>query len=92
MVTYAEAAFEVFTFKFIENDVKRISKLRGLTGNKLMMAAFNEQAPVVHLNGMAIDSDTDEQLTSVHVRRCAVRDPQPAWSRDRPYRLTRPVP
>jgi uncharacterized protein (TIGR02391 family) len=57
---YSEAAFEAF--KFIEKEVKRISKLRGLTGNKLMMAAFNEQAPVVYLNGMATDSDKDEQF------------------------------
>ncbi|MFD4422088.1 TIGR02391 family protein [Agromyces sp. NPDC058484] len=57
---YPEATFEAF--KFVEKEVKRISQLRGLTGNKLMMAAFNEQAPVVHLNGMATDSDKDEQF------------------------------
>jgi uncharacterized protein (TIGR02391 family) len=57
---YPEATFEAF--KFVEQEVKRISKLRGLTGNKLMMAAFNEQAPVVYLNAMATDSEKDEQF------------------------------
>jgi uncharacterized protein (TIGR02391 family) len=57
---YAESAFEAF--KFIEKEVKRISALRGITGNKLMMAAFNEQNPVVALNSMQSDSDKDEQF------------------------------
>lgn len=57
---YPEATFEAF--KFVEKEVKRISALRGLTGNKLMMAAFNEQTPVIHLNGMTSDSDKDEQF------------------------------
>ncbi|WP_309615469.1 TIGR02391 family protein [Salinibacterium sp.] len=57
---YPESTFEAF--KFVEKEVKRISALRGLTGNKLMMAAFNEQSPVIHLNGMASDSDKDEQF------------------------------
>ena len=57
---YPESTFEAF--KFVEKEVKRISALRGLTGNKLMMAAFNEQAPVIHLNGLASDSDKDEQF------------------------------
>ncbi len=57
---YPEAAFEAF--KYIEKEVKRISKLSRSTGNGLMMAAFNEQTPVVHLNGMATDSDKDEQF------------------------------
>ena len=57
---YPESTFEAF--KFVEKEVKRISALRGLAGNKLMMAAFNEQAPVIHLNGMVGDSDKDEQF------------------------------
>jgi len=57
---YPESTF--LAFKFVEKEVKRISQLRGITGNKLMMAAFNEQAPVVPLNAMATDSDRDEQF------------------------------
>ncbi|KQR20639.1 hypothetical protein ASF79_14225 [Agreia sp. Leaf335] len=57
---YAEATFEAF--KYVEKEVKRISKIQGLTGNKLMMAAFNEQNPIVALNSMATDSDKDEQF------------------------------
>jgi len=57
---YPESTFEAF--KFVEKEAKRISALQGLTGNKLMMAALNEQAPVLYLNGMASDSDKDEQF------------------------------
>ena len=57
---YPEAAFEAF--KYVEKEVKRIAGTRGLTGNKLMMAVFNEQSPMIHLNGMATDSDKDEQF------------------------------
>lgn len=48
-------------FKFIENEVKRISGLRGKTGYNLMMDAFNENSPKVQLNGLATESDIDEQ-------------------------------
>jgi uncharacterized protein (TIGR02391 family) len=56
---YAEASFEAF--KFVEKEVKRISGIRGLTGSKLMMAAFNPENPLVTLNPGATDSDTGER-------------------------------
>jgi len=57
---YPESTF--LAFKFVEKEVKRISQLRRINGNALMMAAFNEPAPVVSLNAMATYSDKDEQF------------------------------
>lgn len=57
---YADAAFTAF--KFVEHEVKRVSKLRRLTGHGLMMKAFDENDPVLALNAGATDSDRDEQL------------------------------
>ncbi len=57
---FSDAAFTAF--KFIEQEVKRITGLRGLTGNKLMMAAFDEANAGVKLNAGATDSDKDEQF------------------------------
>ena len=74
---YGESAFEAF--KFLEKEVKRISRLRGLTGNKLMMAAFNEQNPVVRLNTLASDSDRDEQFGYRYIfagAQSAIRNPR----------------
>jgi uncharacterized protein (TIGR02391 family) len=56
----ADATFTAF--KFIEQEVKRITGLRGLTGYKLMMAAFDEANAGVKLNGGQSDSDKDEQF------------------------------
>jgi uncharacterized protein (TIGR02391 family) len=54
-----QAVFEAF--KFIEKEVKRISKLRGKTGYALMMEAFNEQNAKIKLNSLLTDTDVDEQ-------------------------------
>ena len=54
-----QAVFEAF--KFIEKEVKRISKLRGKTGYALMMEAFNEQNPKIKLNSLTSDTEIDEQ-------------------------------
>jgi len=61
---YSHATFEAF--KFIDNQVKRISGIKD-TGFSLMMAAFDQKAPKVQLNDLATMSDTDEQLGFRHV-------------------------
>lgn len=48
-------------FKFIEKEVKRISRLRGKTGYPLMMDAFNENNAKIELNALSTDSEIDEQ-------------------------------
>ncbi len=55
-----QSVFEAF--KFIEKEVKRISGVRGKTGYPLMMDAFNENGPKVQLNGLASESEIDEQM------------------------------
>lgn len=54
-----QAVFEAF--KFIEKEVKRISQLRGKTGYALMMDALNESNAKIKLNGLATESEVDEQ-------------------------------
>jgi uncharacterized protein (TIGR02391 family) len=54
-----QAVFEAF--KFIENEVKRISMLKGKTGFALMMDAFNENNAKIKLNNLATESEIDEQ-------------------------------
>lgn len=54
-----QAVFEAF--KFIEKEVKRISRLRNKTGYALMMDAFNESNAKIKLNQLATDSEVDEQ-------------------------------
>jgi uncharacterized protein (TIGR02391 family) len=56
---WEQAVFEAF--KYIEKEVKRISGLRGKTGYALMMDAFNEANAKVRLNGLATESEIDEQ-------------------------------
>jgi uncharacterized protein (TIGR02391 family) len=56
---WEQSVFEAF--KFIEKEVKRISRIRGKTGYTLMMDAFNENSPKVQLNGLATESEIDEQ-------------------------------
>jgi uncharacterized protein (TIGR02391 family) len=56
---WENSVFEAF--KFIEKEVKRISGIRGKTGYQLMMDAFNENGPKVQLNGLATESEVDEQ-------------------------------
>lgn len=48
-------------FKFIDNEVKRISGLKGKTGYALMIEAFNENSPKIKLNALSTDSGMDEQ-------------------------------
>lgn len=54
-----QSVFEAF--KFVEKEVKRISKLRGKTGYALMMDAFNEANAKIRLNALTTDSEVDEQ-------------------------------
>jgi uncharacterized protein (TIGR02391 family) len=56
---WEQSVFEAF--KFIEKEVKRISGIRVKTGYQLMMDAFNENSPKVQLNGLATESEIDEQ-------------------------------
>ncbi|MFJ6791807.1 TIGR02391 family protein [Streptomyces angustmyceticus] len=54
-----QSAFEAF--KFIEKEVKRISKLQNKTGYALMMDAFNETNAKIRLNRLTTESEFDEQ-------------------------------
>lgn len=54
-----QSVFEAF--KFIEKEVKRISKLQNKTGYALMMDAFNENNAKIKLNHLATESEIDEQ-------------------------------
>ncbi|MDF1620976.1 TIGR02391 family protein [Pseudothioclava nitratireducens] len=55
---YSQATFE--TFKYIDNKVKRLSKLKE-NGFKLMMTAFNEANPKIKLTALSNESEIDEQ-------------------------------
>jgi uncharacterized protein (TIGR02391 family) len=57
---WEQSVFEAF--KFIEKEVKRISGVRRKTGYQLMMDVFNENSPKVQLNGLATESQLDEQM------------------------------
>jgi uncharacterized protein (TIGR02391 family) len=57
---WEQSVFEAF--KFIEKEVKRVSGIHGKTGYPLMMDAFNENNPKVRLNGLATESEIDEQM------------------------------
>lgn len=57
---FADAAFTAF--KFIEQEVKHLSGLRRMTGNALMMKAFDENDPSLAINARVTDSDRDEQF------------------------------
>lgn len=56
---YSHATFDAF--KYIDKEVSRISS-KADTGYKLMMAAFNEQNPIIKLNDLSSSSKIDEQL------------------------------
>jgi uncharacterized protein (TIGR02391 family) len=62
---FSEATFEAF--KFIENEVKRLGKLRGVTGFAAMMKAFDESNPSIRLNSLQSDTDIDEQRGYRHM-------------------------
>lgn len=55
---YSQATFEAY--KFVDTEVQRHSGLSE-SGFKLMMAAFNEASPLVHLTQMGNQSEVDEQ-------------------------------
>ncbi|MCK4795661.1 MAG: TIGR02391 family protein, partial [Desulfobacteraceae bacterium] len=55
---YPQATFEAF--KYLDKQVARIAK-SSLTGYKLMMAAFDDQKPMMQLTPLSNDSDRDEQ-------------------------------
>ena len=56
---WEESVFQAF--KFIEQEVKRISGVRGRTGYALMMDAFNESNARIKINSLVTDSEIDEQ-------------------------------
>jgi uncharacterized protein (TIGR02391 family) len=56
---WEQSVFEAF--KFIEKEIERISGIRNKTGYPLMMDALNEDSPKVQLNGLATESEIDEQ-------------------------------
>jgi uncharacterized protein (TIGR02391 family) len=56
---YSYATFEAF--KYIDKEVARLAS-KSETGYKLMMAAFNEQNPLIKLNDLSSMSKVDEQL------------------------------
>ena len=55
---WEQSVFEAF--KFIDNEVKRLSGVKG-TGYKVMMAAFNEDKALIKLNALVTESEIDEQ-------------------------------
>jgi len=57
---FPEATFAASVY--LDNLVKRLSNLKGKTGYKLMMDAFNEEAPKVRVNGLESESERDEQV------------------------------
>jgi len=74
---YAEATFEAF--KFIEAEIKRISKIKGSTGFALMMDALNEVKPKIQLTALVSESDVDEQKGFRHMfagAQSAIRNPR----------------
>ncbi len=76
---YAEATFEAF--KFIEGEVKRISKLKGpnSVGFALMMNALDEHKPKVQINALSTDTEIDEQRGFRHIfagAQSAIRNPR----------------
>jgi uncharacterized protein (TIGR02391 family) len=54
----AQSTFEAF--KFLENQVVRLAKVNS-NGYKLMMAAFNDQQPLIQLTPLLTVSEKDEQ-------------------------------
>ena len=48
-------------FKYLEAEVKRMSKLRGKTGVPLVSHVFGSTPPMIALNAGLTDSDLDEQ-------------------------------
>jgi len=68
-----QSVFAAFTF--VEKEVKRMSGVRGKTGEQLMGAAFGHQPPalpIVALNALATDSELDEQRGYQHLFKGAV--------------------
>ena len=55
---YAQATFEAF--KFLDNEVKRHSRL-DRTGKALMMEAFKDASPAIRLSPLLTETDRNEQ-------------------------------
>lgn len=55
---YAPATFEAY--KLVDKEVAALAKI-GESGVKLMMKAFNEQAPLIKLTKLSTTSEKDEQ-------------------------------
>lgn len=74
---YAEATFEAF--KFVEQEIKRLSRVKGSTGFALMMDALNEAKPKIALNELSTESEVDEQKGFRHMfagAQSAIRNPR----------------
>jgi len=74
---YAESTFAAF--KFIEKEIKRISKVRGQVGFGLMMNALDETKPKVQINALSTDSEIDEQRGFRHMfagAQAGIRNPR----------------
>jgi len=61
---YAEATFAAC--KYLEQLIAGLSEINK-TGEKLMMAAFNEDAPQIRLTPLTTESDRDEQRGYRHI-------------------------
>lgn len=62
---YDDSVFAAF--KYVAKEVMRISRIRGQTGFKLMMDAFNEANAKIPLNALSTDSEIDEQRGYRHM-------------------------
>lgn len=56
---FAQATFEAF--KYLDNEVKRLSKISE-SGHKLMMNAFAGENPKIKLTALSTASEVDEQM------------------------------
>ena len=71
---YAHATFDAF--KYIEKEVKKLSKLKKLSGRKLMMQAFDEQDPLIRLTALAHKSEQEGYKFMFAGAALAIRNPR----------------
>ena len=71
---YAHATFDAF--KYIEKEVKKLSKLKKLSGRKLMMQAFDEQDPLIQLTAFANKSEQEGYKFMFTGAALAIRNPR----------------
>lgn len=65
-----EAVFHAF--KYVEAEVKRMSRVKGKTGEELMGRVFGGTSPLIALNAGTSDSDQDEQRGFMNLFKGAV--------------------